>query len=230
MGIFDVFTGGSVKDAANENMASLSALKGEGMGYLDTGLKRSTGAIKGALGNFDALRQKYGQGTDLYLDALGVRGPEGNTRATSAFQAGPGYDWQVDQALDGYLRKQDAMGMTRSGNTSTGLVDRASGLANQEYGNWLGRLGGLVNPEMAAATGGAGLSTSLAGLYERDAGNRVGLASNVTGGMMNNNNMAANAEMQGSGNLWNMGLNLLKLGTGMAGGMGGGMPPIAPGG
>jgi hypothetical protein len=51
----------------------------------------------------------------------------------------------------------------------------------------------------------------------------VNLASNVTGGIANQNSMAANAEMQGSGNLWNFGLNTLKTlgGFGGYGGYGG---------
>lgn len=215
MGLFDIFTGGSVKDAAAQNQITLDQLKAEGMGHLNKGLKSSTGAINtNVIDPFKSLASKYGSGTDLYLDSLGVNGPQGNTNAVNSFQAGPGYQWNVDQATDAINRAADARGAWRGGNAIADIGDRVSGLANQEYGNWQTRLAGLMPAEMQATAGQAAGGTTLAGLYDQDASRRVGLASNVAGGMMGNNNMAANAEMAGSGNLWNMGLNLLKLGVG----------------
>jgi D-alanyl-D-alanine carboxypeptidase len=224
MAWLDVFTGDSVKDAAAQNAESFAQLKKEGMGYLNKGLKSSTGAINTGMSTLSGLGDKYGAATDLYLDALGANGPEGATRAQGAFTAGPGYQWMVDQAIDAVNRGASARGMTRSGNTMADTVARASGLAGQEYNNWLNNLSKGIAPETAAAGGSADLSKSLAGLYQNDANARVNLASNVTGGIANQNSMAANAEMQGSGNLWNFGLNTLKTlgGIGGYGGYGGG--------
>lgn len=202
-------------------------LQKKGNKLYDQGLERSTGALQPSIDRFSGLSDKYGAGTNLYLDSLGVNGAEGTTRAQNAFTTGPQYNWLVDQSLDALNRTAAARGMLRSGNTMADTVARAQGLAGQEYNNWQTKLGGLMTPEMQAATGGGGLSQSLASLFQRDAQDRVGLASNVTGGIANQNNMAAQAAMQGSGNLWNAGLNLAKLGTGMAGygGFGGGGSP-----
>lgn len=224
MSVFDIFTGGSVRDAAAQNTLAFNQLQKQGNKYFDKGLKSSTGAIQPGIDQFGQLGTKYGQGTDLYLDSLGVRGPDGNARAQNAFTTGPQYNWLVDQSLDALNRTAAARGMLRSGNTMADTVARAQGLAGQEYNNWQSKLGGLVAPEMQAATGQGGLRQSLADLYQKDALGRVGLATNVTGGIANQNSMAGQAEMQGSTNAWNFGLNLAKTAAGMGGygGFGGG--------
>jgi len=56
------------------------------------------------------LGQKYGAGTNLYMDSLGVNGPGGNANATGAFQASPGYNWQRDQAIEATARNANRFG------------------------------------------------------------------------------------------------------------------------
>lgn len=193
------------------------------MGYLDAGKTGALDALGSAGGKFSDLASKYGGGTNLYLDSLGVNGADGNSRATDAFKAGPGYDWRVSQALDQTNRAAAATGSLAGGNTLAALSDRAGNMANQEYGSWQDRLAGLISPEVAGVTGGAGIDTAKAGVYTNDANSRVNLASGVTNGINNQETQAANAEMAGSGNLWGLGLNLAKLGTGfLGGGVGGG--------
>lgn len=191
------------------------------MGYYDAAMPQSLAALDAARGAFDPLTAKYGAGTDLYLDSLGVNGAEGNQRAVDAFQTAPGYDFAMNQGLDAIDRRAASRGMLASGNTNLDTINYATGVANQEYGNWQNRLGGLVSPEMAAASGVAGIETGRAGLYGQDAQNRVNLASGVAAEQNNQTTQAANAAMQGSGNLWGLGLNLAKLGTGFLGGASG---------
>jgi hypothetical protein len=169
------------------------------------------------------LSAKYGAGTGLYLDSLGVNGAQGNARATGAFQAGPGYRYAVDQSLDGVARKAAALGMGGpQGNTLAALSDRAGNMANQEYGNWQTRLGGLIAPEFQATAGQTGALAGQAGaeagkvpVYGNTANSIANLGTNTTTGLNDQNTQAANAETQGSGNLWNFGLNAL---TGLASG------------
>lgn len=184
------------------------------------------------------MQSKYGAATSLGLDALGVNGPEGNTRATQAFQAGPGYNWMVDQSLEGVARKANSLGMGAGGNTLAALSDRAGNLANQEYGSWLDRLQGYVAPELSATSGLAGLTAAKAPVYINDANSRVGLENNITAGMNSQETQAANAEMQGSKNLWGLGLAAAQMavgmppigGTSLLGGGGSGPIPGGPGG
>ena len=145
-----------------------------------------------------------------------MNGPEGNTRATSAFQAGPGYRYAVDQSLDGIARSAAARGADVGGNTLAALSDRAGNMANQEYGSWLDRLNSYVSPELAATSGVAGAEAGKAPVYINDANQRVGLENNITTGMNSQETQAANAEMAGSKNLWGLGLGLAQLGVGAA--------------
>jgi hypothetical protein len=233
MGIFDIFTGDSAKKAAAENKARLDRLQVDGLSYLDAGKTGALGALDTAAGSFKPLADlgtKYGGGTDLYLDSLGVNGAGGNTRAVDAFRAGPGYDFKVNSALDSLDRRAASRGMLASGNTSLDTLTTVHGLADQEYGGWQDRLAGLISPELAAtggaASGVAGATMAKAPVYTNDANSRVNLSSGVTTGLNSQTTQAANAEMQASGNLWNFGLNLASLGTSMLGGGGGKMAPM----
>jgi hypothetical protein len=222
MGIFDIFTGESAKKAAEQNKQLLQQNKVEGTATLRGGETNSLAALDKAGAYYAPLSQKYGAGTDLYLDSLGVNGPEGNTRATSSFQAGPGYQWAVSQALDQANRASAATGGLNNGNTLAALSDRAGNMANQEYGNWQTRLGGLISPELAATTGQATTEAGKAPVYMNTANSIANLGTNTATGVANQNTQAANAALQGSGNLWGLGLNALKAfssgGTSLLGG------------
>lgn len=217
MGIFDVFTGDAAKRAAADNTARLNAFKKEGMGYFDKGLQGGLASLDAARAAYQPYADRFSSGTDLYLDSLGVNGPEGNARAASAFQTNPGYDFMVNQSLDALDRRAASRGLLGSGNTSIDTMKTVTGYANQAYGDWQNRLGGLINPGMAAASGIAGVETGRAGLYGDDARARVNLGQNIVGGVNNQATQAANAEMQGGANLWGLGLNLASLGTGLLG-------------
>lgn len=224
MGFFSDLMGGGVKDAVGQNTALFQQTQKKAFKDLDSGLTRSTGAIDTGMGTLKGLGEKYGAATDLYLDALGVNGADGTGRAQGAFTAGPGYQWMVDQAMDAVNRGAGARGMLRSGNTMADTVTRASGLAGQEYNNWLANLAKGIAPETGAAGGQADLSKTLAGLYQNDANTRAGLRTNIAGGIANQTNMGAQADMSGASNIANLGLNTLKMLAGMGGygGFGGG--------
>src|SRR5688572_13647828 len=55
-------------------------------------------------GAFDASTARATGGANMYANALGLNGPNGNATAQSAFQAGPGYQFGVDQALQSVQR------------------------------------------------------------------------------------------------------------------------------
>lgn len=224
MGIFDIFTGAPAKEAAQKNTGLLNQNLQDSTKYLQTAQANSLGSLDTAGGYYKPLAAKYGGATSLGLDALGVNGPEGNTRATTAFQAGPGYQYAVDQSLDGVARKAAALGMGGpQGNTLAALSDRAGNMANQEYGSWLDRLNSYTSPELAATSGMASAEAGKVPVYQGTANSLVGLGTNTANGIVGQNTQAANAEMQGSGNLWGLGLNLAKLGVSAAtGGFGGG--------
>lgn len=238
MGLFDIFTGAPAKEAAEQNKRLLQENQATGTTALQNGQNSAVGALDQSSGLYGGLASKYGKATTLGLDALGVNGADGNSRATSAFQAGPGYQWGVDQALQGVLRNQNATGAVGGGNTLAALSDRAGHMADQEYGSWLDRLNGYVSPELSATGGQAGAIAAKAPVYTGTSQNIANLGTNTANGVAGQNTQAANADMAASGNLWNFGLQAATAaatgGTSLLGGggkaglgslfMGGGSP------
>jgi hypothetical protein len=224
MGIWDSFTGKPAKQAAAQNTALYKQYGTEAQADLDKGFAGAMPELTNAVEAYTPLANlgaKYGAGTDTYMDALGINGPGGNANATNAFQASPGYAWMRDQAIEATARNMNRT--SPGGNEIAAVTDRASNLANQEYQNWLTRLGGFVNPELQATSGAAGGRAAgygaKAGLWQNDAQNRIGVRGNVASGIANSNTAAANAQMQASGNFWsslmNLGGNVAKAYAGM---------------
>ena len=112
----------------------------------------------------------------MQANALGLGGAAGNEAATNAFQAGPGYQFALDQGLQALNRNAASRGMLASGNNTQDILKYAQGLANQEYGNWQDRLGQFSNLGFNAASGQTGRQGSLAALdygYGKRSGGRL---------------------------------------------------------
>lgn len=215
-----LFGGGNEREAAEKNRAELSGYLTKGLGYLDSGLANSKGALDNAGGIYSGLQNKYGAGTDLYLNALGVNGADKATAARSSFTTSPGYEAGIDAGIDVLNRRRASGGMLDSGNADIDAITFGQNAQNKEYGGWLDRLSGLVSPEVAAAGGAAGNQTNLANLYQSDATNRIGLQGNVTSGNVGANNYEAAGASAGAKNLLGGALSLATLGTSLAGGGG----------
>src|SRR4051812_27611890 len=99
-GFFDtLFGGGAEKEAADKNCALYNQYQGQGAGYLQTGYDTGRGDLNQALGAWSPLSNLAGQyrgGTDMYFNALGLNGPQGNAAATAAFQNNPGYTGAIN--------------------------------------------------------------------------------------------------------------------------------------
>ena len=213
--------------------------KTEGLGFLNTGLEQGQGYLDQAGLAFQplgALGQKYGNATTMLQNSLGLGGAAGNQAAVGAFQAGPGYQFAMDQGLGGLARQRATGGMGASGNADADAMKYAQGLANQEYGNWQKNLGQFLTPELQATAGTAAgqagalgqqanlanqANTNMANLTTTDAFGRVNLGNMTTQGMNQANTQEANAKMAASGNLWGAiggGLSALTGAAGQAGG------------
>jgi hypothetical protein len=236
MGLFDVFTGGPLKDAAEKSRALLwqtqndvtnrtNATRDEAAGYLrsgfggartdlGTGYGAATGAVnagagdaigyldagtQGALGQLAQARAdltanggafrpladlgaRFGLGSQLYSDALGLNGAAGNARAQAAFTAGPGYQFQLDQGLEAVNRAANARGALNSGNTDVDALKLGQGLAGQTWQQWLGNLAPYNQLELSAtsgaASGNAGINQNVANLGVTGAGILSGAGQN----------------------------------------------------
>jgi hypothetical protein len=183
----------------------------KGTGYLNQAV--------GAYGPLSALGEQYNKAGALNLDALGVNGPEGNTRATQAFQTGPGYGFAFDQGMDALNRRRSAGGMLNSGNADIDAIKFGQGTANQEYQNWLNNLKGYGQMGLTATAGAAGGQAAgygglgaLATQYGQDL---TGLTGNVTSGAMDANKLEAAGKAAGAKNVMNFGMDLAKLAMGL---------------
>lgn len=181
------------------------------LGYLDQGRADALGYLQqggqGARAAYAPMTQfaeRYADGVPMYDDALGLGGADGRARALSAFQANPGYQWAQDQALDGIMRRQNAMGMLAGGNTLAALQERGMGLANQEYGSWLDRLGQLDARRQQLGYGAMSQSAQgLAGIDMANAGRMADVAYNSGAAGANYDYGAGNTSanlMYGAGN------------------------------
>jgi hypothetical protein len=221
MGLFDLFTGGAEKRAADKNRGLFDTYNSQGTANINAGYDRARGDLSGAFGAYaplSDLAQKYGAGTDLYLDALGANGAGGNARAKDAFQAGPGYQFTLDQGMDALNRRRAAGGMLNSGNADIDAMTFGTGLADKTHGDWLSRLAALVNPELSAtsgaAAGTAGVHTGMAGLETGRASDLTNILGTTTSGLAGANNLQAQGEAAGARNLLGLGTSFLGLGTG----------------
>lgn len=222
-----LFGGGAETDAANANKALYQQYLDQGNKDLATGYQTSQGALNNALGAYQPLSDlagKYTQGTDLYLNSLGVNGAAGNAAATQAYQQSPGYQNTLNQGLDAITRQRAASGMLNSGNTSIDTMNYATGLANNDYTNWQNQLAGVNNNALSAtsgaASGQAGVYGAQSDLSQQNAQNQVGLLGNYTSGNAAANNSQAAGEAAGAKNLLGGALSLASLGL-TAGGVGG---------
>ena len=154
-----------------------------GANTLNTGLTNQIGALNNASGAYAPLSSfasSLAPGTQMYINSLGLNGPQGNAAATNAFQTGPGYDFQMKQGIDAIDRSRANSGMLGSGNTNIDAMTYGQGLANQAYGGWQSNLQGLINPQLSALTSAAGgqatVDTNMANAYSEQRRGEYGAA------------------------------------------------------
>jgi hypothetical protein len=222
-----LFSGGAEREAADKNRALLAQYGPQAQGYLQQGYDTGTADINKGIAGYDplsALATKYGAATDMYTNALGLNGPQGNAIASGAFQHNPGYEGAVTAGLDILNRRRAGQGMLNSGNADLDALTFGQNLENQQYGSWLDRLSGLntlgAQTTGQVAAGQMGGYTNLANLASKYAGDQTGVAGNVLSGNVNANNLQASGEAAGAKNLLGAGLSLATLAMGGFGGGG----------
>ena len=107
------------------------------------------------------------------LGALGLPGGQGYDSSIAAFRDSPGYRFAVNEGVNATQTSAAAGGRLFSGGTMKALQDRGQGMADQQFGSWFNRLGGL------SGAGGTA-TTNLASFGQSNANNLSNLA--VQGG------------------------------------------------
>lgn len=234
--------GDALTNGQNSALATLGTLGrgtaldalGQGYGQARSDVTAGYGAAQPFLSKLGAAYDPMVQGGqnafNAYTDAIGANGAEGNERATAAFRAGPGYEFALNQGLEAVQRSAAARGMSASGNTSADLLKFATGLADQNYQNYVSNLqngAGFLNTGLAGQANGLttqanaaiGQGTALAALgqasgrdnsnlfnttagLQNDFGKNVAnLWSGATANTVNNNNLLAKSQTDASSNL-----------------------------
>ena len=127
-------------------------------------------------------------GSKLYADAMGVNGAEGAARAKAAFFAGPGYQANLDTAIEALNRRRNAAGSLLSGNADADAIKLGSDHANNTWQAWLAGLSPYNNLNLSAASGVA------------DAGKTLGNLGVTEANLLNEAGRAKSAVATGQGN------------------------------
>jgi hypothetical protein len=161
-GLLDMLSGG---DASKEGMKYLGQIPGQMHEaydpYINAGQRQLPGLeeyYKGAMGDPSEMMSKIGSG----------------------YQQSPGFKFALEQALGGANRSAAAGGMAGSPMSQQENMGIATGMANQDYGNYMDRALGL---QQRGASGSQGLydrgfqaSNSLADQIAQMLGQKSGLA------------------------------------------------------
>jgi hypothetical protein len=78
-------------------------------------------------------------------------------RNMGAFQASPGYQFRLNEGINSLNRLANARGQLFSGNQAKEVANYSSGLASEEFQNYINQLMGLTNTGLSAATNQANL-------------------------------------------------------------------------
>jgi len=208
-GLLGLDAGKATSRAARENRDMLNTLKQVGHTAINEGQAQAQDAYNHSIDVFSPYAKTGQAANTMYSNALGLNGAKGNTAATGAFQAGPGYQFALDQGTQAALRGASAGGMLNSGNTLTALAQYGQGLANQEYGSWLNRLQGQSAQGLQAASGQAGGYTNIGNLFQNSVDRRLGLETGVVQGLLAQNNQNAQGHEAGAAGLAGLGGNLI---------------------
>lgn len=146
------------------------------------------GGIVGGLGQASAARsaaktsaanlayQKEQQGkvwsaADPYMKA--GAGAVANLTDPNAFMTSPGYQFRLQQGLEGVTGSKAVNGLLRSGGALKAVNDYAQGAASDEFGRWHGQQMGVANLGLSGVGIGAGVANANSANSAADATNRA---------------------------------------------------------
>lgn len=221
MGLFDSFSADSNRQIARQTekkqLGQINQGQKDAQGNLRYTMRQAVPAINRGVEAFTPFQANGVQGSNMYSNALGLNGQGGYDAATGAFHNSPGFQFALDQANQNILRNQAQTGALNSGNTLAALGERAQGLQNQEWNNWLANLAGLAGQGLQGAGGMASGLTNLANLWQNQGENMANLN---TGAATNRANIygqtgqnVANANNTANSNQWGAILGLLNAGA-----------------
>jgi hypothetical protein len=202
MGLFDLFSGDAARDAAAARTAGIQQGYGQLSGLYGQGREALTSSYDaGSQPLFSVFNQSQG-GSQAYADATGANGPEGLARARTNFQSSPGFDFQLNRGVDALSRAGAAKGVA-TGNVLRDAQEFGTGLAQQDWGNYVSRLQPFLGQGTTTAQSigqlGANRGNALLGSFQ----GQGGAANTAQTGIGDANASAALADYNASQNMWN---------------------------
>jgi hypothetical protein len=171
---------GAATDAAILAMILQQQGQQQSLTALGQANQQAQNAVNEAIGYYEPYYDAGVNSLTMLGNALGLNGAQGNAAATNAFQASPGYQFTLDQGIGALDRSAAARGLLNSGNQTGDVLNYATGLANQDYNNWLSGVGDLSQLGMTATQGMAGEQNTLAGLATQFGQDQANLFSNTS--------------------------------------------------
>lgn len=178
-----IFSGKAGRQAAMFQAEQLQKGLDQGNAALDKGYSVAETQYGKAGDLFGNLADSYAGGSKLYQDALGVNGQAGSDAARSAYTTAPGYTFNMDQGLQALSRARAVNGTLASGGADTDAMKFASGLASQDYNNWLTNLNGLDTKRYGAVGSQAGTFGALGSAALGVGSTKAGLAAQTAAGV-----------------------------------------------
>lgn len=174
----NLFSGGSGTPINPVDLNTFNYPQGGNLGYQSPQggqLNQPTG------GQLQMQQQSPQQAMQGYINTPGYQLMFGQG-VQDRFQADPGYQYAVDQALQGVNRNAAARGLLGSGRVMKDLTDRAQNMANQQYDRWFNRQNQAFNQYQNRLQGLAGGPTGAD--YAQQLGTNLGQANLQTGANM----------------------------------------------
>lgn len=146
-----------------------------------------------------------------------MNGADASTAARSAYTTGAGYTFNMDEGLKALARARAVNGTLASGNADSDAMRFASGLASQDYNNWLANLANLDTKRAAAVSGQAGAETGLGNVGFQTGVAKVGISTDTAKGLSTVGQQGLMAGQQAAANRFGALMGGANLVAGLAG-------------
>jgi len=164
--------GGANTAAADQTQAMLAAI-GAGQQGAQTADQQLAAATQQGVAPLQQNLTTANQGVTGLGNALGLNGPAGNQSALAQLETTPGYQFSLGQGNNQINAAGASNGTLNSGNQATALANYDSGLAQQNYGNYVSQLQPYLGASNQAAQG-------IAGMYQNLGNQQAGVQNNLT--------------------------------------------------
>jgi hypothetical protein len=142
---------------------------------LDSGAAQAAGQYSQSLPLWQQLSGMGTQGVQSYGDLIGLGGGD-PAQMQAMLAATPGYQFQLDQGLEGLNRTANSRGMLTSGNNTQDILKYSQGLADQTYQSAVQNRLPYFGMAQNAAQGQTGVYNQLGNLYDQLGANKANVA------------------------------------------------------